>query len=99
MARGRWPLYGPVFAVTWMVGQSWPTALPGAPDGSGDDFDQFYASNEAVHLLAAVLTTIGALALVMFTRGLTHALDDAGWTQDTTGVSVPWPGRAPVRCS
>src|ERR687894_2317649 len=81
MAQGRWPLYGAAFAVTWMVGQSWPTALPGAPDGSGDDFERFYAGNEAVHLLAAVLTAIAALALVMFTRGLAHALAEVGYNR------------------
>ncbi len=66
--RRNWGyLSGAAFALLWIVGQSWPTALEGAPTGTGQtDFVSFYSEYEGIHVLAGYLSALGAIALIFF---------------------------------
>jgi hypothetical protein len=83
------PLAGIAAAVLWMVGQSWPTTLPGAPTGEpGTDYAAFYANSRAAHSTAALVYAVGIVCLICFLGSLRRVLASIeGWPAGLTATA------------
>jgi hypothetical protein len=100
--RGRFiwlgPLAGIAAAVLWTVGQSWPTALPGAPTGeAGTDYAAFYTNSKGAQVAAALVYLAGILCLVCFFVTLRRVLASVeGWPGVLTATAF---GAGIVACA
>lgn len=100
--RSGFPLLGPLAgiasAVLWTIGQSWPTALPGAPTGAaGTDYAAFYANNKGAHSAAALVFGLAVVCLICFFGTLRRVLASIeGWPAGLTATAF---GAGMVACA
>jgi hypothetical protein len=82
----------------WMIGQSWPTTLPGAPTGEpGTDYAAFYASSKGAQVAAALVYAVAIACLICFLGALRRVLASIeGWPGGLTATAF---GAGMVACA